>query len=87
MITEETAVTDAAPKPEPSKSDTVKKLLSRKSGATIEELGAATNWQPHSTRAFISGLRKKGVTVEREERRDGAKAYRIAKAAEAAAKQ
>ena len=87
MTTEITAVTDAAPEPELSKSDTVKKLLSRKTGATIEELGAATNWQPHSTRAFISGLRKKGVTVEREARRDGAKTYRIVKAAESAAKQ
>jgi hypothetical protein len=86
MTTEENS-TGPAPNPVPSKSDTVKKLLSRKTGATIEELGAATNWQPHSTRAFISGLRKKGVTVEREERRDGAKAYRIVKATEAAAKQ
>lgn len=86
MTTEETAITEPAPKPEPSKSDTVKKLLSRKTGATTEELGAATNWQPHSVRAFLSGLRKKGATIEREERRDGAKAYRIAKAAEDAGK-
>lgn len=87
MTTEETAVTEAAPKPEPSKSDAVKKLLSRKTGATIEELGAATNWQPHSVRAFLSGLRKKGATIAREERRGGAKAYRIVKAAEGAGKQ
>jgi hypothetical protein len=88
MTTEETAVTDPAPKPEPSKSDTVKKLLSRKTGATIEELGAATKWQPHSVRAFLSGLRKNGATITREERRGGAKAYRIVKAAaEGAGKQ
>ena len=87
MTTEETAITEPAAKPEPSKSDTVKKLLSRKTGATIEELGAATNWQPHSVRAFLSGLRKKGATIAREERRDGAKAYRIVKAAQGAGKQ
>jgi Protein of unknown function (DUF3489) len=87
MTTEESAITEAAPKPEPSKSDIVKKLLSRKTGATIDELGAATNWQPHSVRAFLSGLRKKGSTITREERRDGAKAYRIVKAAEGASKQ
>lgn len=87
MTTPETPTTEPAPKPEPSKSDTVKKLLSRKAGATIEELGAATNWQPHSVRAFLSGLRKKGATIEREERRGGAKAYRIVKAAEGAGKQ
>jgi len=86
-MTEETAVTGPALMPEPSKSDTVKKLLSRKTGATIEELEAATNWQPHSVRAFLSGLRKKGATIAREERRGGAKAYRIVKAAEAAGKQ
>lgn len=79
MTTQETAPTDTAPKPEPSKSDTVKKLLSRKTGGTIEELSAATNWQPHSVRAFLSGLRKKGATIAREERRDGAKAFRIDK--------
>ena len=67
----------AAAKPEPKKSDTVKRLLSRKAGATIGELGAATNWQPHSVRAFLSGLRKKGSNISREERRNGANAYRI----------
>lgn len=87
MTIEETATTEPALKPEPSKSDTVKKLLSRKTGATIEELGAATSWQPHSVRAFLSGLRKKGGTIAREERRNGGKAYRIVKAAEAAGKQ
>jgi hypothetical protein len=87
MTTEETAITEPAPKPEPSKSDMVKKLLSRKTGATIEELGAATNWQPHSVRAFLSGLRKKGATITREERRNGAKAYLFVKATEAASKQ
>jgi Protein of unknown function (DUF3489) len=87
MTTEQTATADSSPKPEPSKSDTVKKLLSRKTGATIEELGAATNWQPHSVRAFLSGLRKKGATIVREESRNGAKAYRIAKAAEGSDKQ
>ncbi len=86
MTTEETTAEPAA-RPEPRKSDIVKKLLSRKSGATIEELGTATNWQPHSVRAFLSGLRKKGATIEREERRDGAKAYRIVKTAEGAGKQ
>lgn len=68
---------EATAKPQPSKSDTVKRLLSRRTGATLEELGAATNWQPHSVRAFLSGLRKRGSNISREERRNGAKAYRI----------
>lgn len=60
-----------------SKSDTVIKLLLRAKGATPLELIAATNWQPHSVRAFLSGLRKKGRTIVREARKDGEFAYRI----------
>ena len=65
-----------APKPT-SKSDTVIKLLLRTKGATPTELIAATDWQPHSLRAFLSGLRKKGRSIIREERKGGGFAYRI----------
>ena len=78
-MSEEAASIEAAPKIAPPKSETVKKLLSRKAGATADELGEATSWQPHSVRAYLSGLRKKGSTIVREERRDGSKAYRLAK--------
>ena len=60
-----------------SKSDTVIKLLLRAKGATPIELIAATDWLPHSLRAFLSGLRKKGRTIVREERKAGGYAYRI----------
>lgn len=78
-MSEEPATIEVAPKITPPKSETVKKLLSRKTGATADELGAATSWQLHSVRAYLSGLRKKGSTIVREERRDGSKAYRLAK--------
>ncbi len=61
----------------PSKSDTVIKLLLRARGATPLELIAATDWQAHSVRAFLSGLRKKGRTIVREARKGGEFAYRI----------
>ena len=61
----------------PSKSDTVIKLLLRAKGATSVELIAATEWQPHSVRAFLSGLRKKERTIVREARKSGEFAYRI----------
>ena len=61
----------------PTKSDTVIKLLLRAKGATPMELIAATDWRPHSLRAFLSGLRKKGRDVVREERKGGGYAYRI----------
>jgi len=70
----------AGAKPVPRKSEAVKRMLSRKNGATVDEIGTATTWQPHSVRAYLSGLRKKGSNVTREERRDGSKAYRLVKA-------
>jgi hypothetical protein len=36
-------------------------LLRQHQGATIDELIAATNWLPHTTRAALTGLRKAGV--------------------------
>ncbi len=60
-----------------SKAATVEKLLSRPRGATMSELHVATGWQSHSVRAFLSGLRKKGQTLMKEERKSGDVAYRI----------
>jgi hypothetical protein len=60
------------------KSVLVKKLLNRSKGATLAELQTATAWQPHSVRAFLSGIRKKGDVLEKEPRKSGETAYRIA---------
>lgn len=60
-----------------TKAATVTKLLSRNRGATLAEIMAATNWQPHSSRAFLTGLRKKGAILLKEARRDGETGYRI----------
>jgi DNA-binding IclR family transcriptional regulator len=60
-----------------TKSATVIKLLSRNRGATLAEIMAATHWQPHSSRAFLTGLRKKGMVLIKESRRDGETSYRI----------
>ena len=38
-------------------------LLERDHGATIEELIAATGWLAHTTRAALTGLRKRGYAV------------------------
>lgn len=73
------------PTPVPTKAATVIKLLSRGRGATMAELGSATGWQPHSVRAFLSGLRKKGTILAKEERKDGERGYRIVRADRAAA--
>jgi uncharacterized protein DUF3489 len=54
-------------------------LLSREQGATIAELIAATNWLSHTTRAALTGLRKRGYEIERV-RSDRITSYRISNA-------
>jgi Protein of unknown function (DUF3489) len=41
-------------------------LLRRDIGATLDDLIAATGWLPHTTRAALTGLRKRGYPVTRE---------------------
>lgn len=68
-------------KPQPTKSATVLKLVSRPAGATLGALEKATGWQPHSVRAALTGLRKAGHAVERGKDAKGVTVYRIAQAA------
>lgn len=60
-----------------SKSATVRKMLRRASGATLAEITTVTTWQPHSARAFLSGIRKKGEPLQRDTRRDGTTCYKL----------
>jgi hypothetical protein len=60
-----------------SKQATVIAMLSDGSGATMESLIASTGWLPHTTRAVLSGLRKRGYTVARTQEADGLSRYRI----------
>ncbi len=60
-----------------TKSAKVIALLSRAKGATLDEICKATNWKSHSVRAFLTGLRKKGFVLTREQRGDDGTAYRI----------
>ncbi|WP_221793973.1 DUF3489 domain-containing protein [Aquisediminimonas sediminicola] len=60
----------------PTKIDGVIDLLHRDCGATLIELVDATGWLPHTTRAALSGLRKKGHPISKY-LRDGVTAYQI----------
>ena len=40
--------------------------MSFEDGVSIEEISGAFGWQPHSSRAALSGLRKQGHTIERD---------------------
>jgi hypothetical protein len=53
-------------------------LMTRPRGATIPQLQKATGWLPHTTRAALTGLRKRGIEVIRQKQKDGPSVYRIA---------
>ena len=55
-------------------------LLARDTGATLDELVAATAWLPHTTRAVLTGLRHKGFVLDKSKREDGTTVYRISSA-------
>ncbi len=78
----------AAAKPKTGTSPSVRKgtkqallidLLSRKDGATIDQIVTATGWQAHSVRGAISGTLKKklGLTVTSEAVEGRGRVYRI----------
>ena len=52
-------------------------LLRRADGATIVDLTEATGWLAHTTRAAITGLRKRGYAVARERSDAGKSVYRM----------
>ncbi len=52
------------------KVETILTLLRRPDGARLTELEKATGWQPHSVRAALTGLRKRGIEVTRERKDD-----------------
>lgn len=61
----------------PRKATIVLDLLCREKGATLAELIAVTGWLPHTTRAALTGLRKKGHDIIRA-KRDGITFYAVA---------
>jgi hypothetical protein len=52
-------------------------LMRSEAGASLQELTSATNWQPHTVRAALTGLRKRGLEVAKE-KVDGLTRYRLA---------
>jgi DNA-binding IclR family transcriptional regulator len=62
-----------------TKTEQVLGLLRRKEGAILAEIVAATGWLPHTTRAALTGLRKKGHVLEKTKRHQDT-CYRIAAA-------
>ena len=76
MARDPEATSLAAAEPRVNKSDLVIGLLRSTGGATIDEMVAATGWLPHTTRAALTGLKKKGHLVT-SQKTDGVRRYRI----------
>jgi len=52
-------------------------MLQANEGATIDELSEAMGWLPHTTRAVLTGLRKRGYALTLDRSRLGSKAAKI----------
>ena len=50
-------------------------LLSQDKGASLQELSTTANWLPHSTRAFLTGLKKRGFVIV-SDKSEGVRRYR-----------
>jgi hypothetical protein len=83
---ESSTTTARAPRPD-SKLGRVLDMLAADAGATIGDLTAATGWLEHTTRAALTGLRRRGyeLSLTRKER-EGASVYRIVDNASEASK-
>jgi hypothetical protein len=53
-------------------------LISRKNGASLDEIMTATGWQKHTVRGFIAILGKKGTKIESFKSEAGARTYKAA---------
>ena len=64
---------------EGSKTTKVLKLMKREGGVTLKEIMAATDWQAHSVRGFISGTlgKKMGLAVVSTKTENGERTYWI----------
>jgi Protein of unknown function (DUF3489) len=60
-----------------TKSALLLSLLSRSVGATIAQIVEATGWLPHTARAALTGLKKKGHRIASEKPEGGERVYRI----------
>jgi hypothetical protein len=66
---------ESTPAKSVSKQQLVANLLLRDEGATLNEMIAATGWLPHTTRAALTGLKKKGYALS-SDKVDGVRTYR-----------
>jgi hypothetical protein len=67
--------TPAAQPKAPRKQQQLAALIVRDEGATLDQMIAVTGWLPHTTRAALTGLKKKGYAIS-SDKVDGVRTYR-----------
>ena len=68
------APTTPSPK-SPNKQQQLAALIVRDEGATLDQMIVVTSWLPHTTRAALTGLKKKGYVLS-SDKIDGMRTYR-----------
>lgn len=72
----ETKVDTAAPAEKTAtKRDQLAALLVRDEGATIDQMCTVTGWLPHTVRAALTGLKKRGYAID-SDKVEGVRTYR-----------
>jgi hypothetical protein len=68
-MTSKTKTLESAAKPRTTKKSQLIRMLSARAGADVATISGKLDWQTHTTRAAITGLRKAGyeITVEKAE--------------------
>ena len=74
--TTEPGAEEAPPRRPTGKLGEVLQAISAEAGATLVEITALTGWLPHTARAAVTGLRKRGFEVALIQQ-NGRKAYRL----------
>ena len=59
------APVEPTPPKAPSKTSIILRMLQQDDGTTLTEMVEVTGWLPHTTRAALTGIRKKGHEVTR----------------------
>ena len=74
--------TSAVQRRKGTKQDTLIEMLRAEGGATIDEIVAATGWQPHTVRGAMSGALKKklGLHVTSEKVENRGRVYSLSEA-------
>lgn len=79
MVKSHKSNTDVKIEQPATKNGQVMELLQRNDGASLEEMSTLAIWLPHSTRAFLTGLKKRGHEITSDNVDvDGVRRYRIA---------